>query len=121
MGSKKDIDKTSGPSKADRESGKADYGAGPVDHFTGDMVTTGLTSLLPAPGLYPEACHQGDYDLSSLDSPESSESEPNELQVGTVIEDDTWDVLASFIGCIDAPADWAINHDYYLHGVEKQK
>jgi hypothetical protein len=35
------------------------------------------------------------------------------------IEGDAWDVLESLIGTINAPPDWASEHDHYLYGTAK--
>lgn len=32
-----------------------------------------------------------------------------------------WDVLDSLAGSIDAPADWAQEHDHYLYGTPKRE
>jgi hypothetical protein len=31
-----------------------------------------------------------------------------------------WDVLRAFAGTIEAPEDWAIEHDHYLYGTPKR-
>ena len=31
-----------------------------------------------------------------------------------------WDVLAQLAGSVDAPADWAAEHDHYLYGSPKR-
>lgn len=31
-----------------------------------------------------------------------------------------WEVLAALIGTVDAPEDWAAQHDHYLYGAEKR-
>jgi hypothetical protein len=33
---------------------------------------------------------------------------------------DAWDVLRSLIGCVEAPRDWAEEHNHYLYGQEKR-
>jgi len=33
---------------------------------------------------------------------------------------DAWDVLAQLAGTIDAPPDWANEHDHYLYGTPKR-
>jgi len=35
-------------------------------------------------------------------------------------EGDAWDVLASLSGTIEAPDDWAGEHDHYLYGTPKR-
>jgi hypothetical protein len=32
-----------------------------------------------------------------------------------------WDVLEEFAGTVDAPSDWASEHDHYLYGIPKQQ
>ncbi len=31
-----------------------------------------------------------------------------------------WDAISSLVGSIDAPADWAAEHDHYLYGTPKR-
>ncbi len=33
---------------------------------------------------------------------------------------DVWDVLESLVGTVEAPSDWAIEHDHYLYGTPKR-
>jgi hypothetical protein len=33
----------------------------------------------------------------------------------------TWDILASLAGSVDAPEDWANQHDHYLYGTPKSE
>lgn len=33
---------------------------------------------------------------------------------------DAWDVLDALAGTVDAPSDWAAEHDHYLYGTEKR-
>lgn len=33
---------------------------------------------------------------------------------------DVWDVLEALTGAIEAPADWASEHDHYLYGTSKR-
>ena len=35
-------------------------------------------------------------------------------------EEDAWDVLEALVGTIEAPSDWAIEHDHYLYNTPKQ-
>ncbi len=35
-------------------------------------------------------------------------------------EPDAWDVLDELTGSIEAPADWASEHDHYLYGTPKR-
>ena len=37
-----------------------------------------------------------------------------------VIKPDAWGVLESLSGTIEAPADWAAEHDHYLYGTAKR-
>ena len=32
-----------------------------------------------------------------------------------------WDVLESFTGAVEAPADWSAEHDHYLYGTPKHQ
>ncbi len=34
---------------------------------------------------------------------------------------DAWDVLDALAGAIDAPSDWAAEHDHYLYGTPKRQ
>ena len=34
--------------------------------------------------------------------------------------EDIWDTLADLTGVVEAPADWALEHDHYLYGTPKQ-
>lgn len=36
-------------------------------------------------------------------------------------EDDAWDVLERFAGTVDAPPDWASEHNHYLYGTPKRQ
>ena len=38
-----------------------------------------------------------------------------------VSEGDAWDVLESLTGVIEAPTDWASEHDHYLYGTPKRQ
>jgi hypothetical protein len=33
----------------------------------------------------------------------------------------TWDVLDSLTGTVEAPADWSAEHDHYLYGTPKRQ
>ena len=33
----------------------------------------------------------------------------------------TWDVLDSLTGSVEAPQDWSFEHDHYLYGVPKKR
>ncbi len=58
-----------------------------------------------------------------VDSP--LDLEPNTRYVITiqtalpVAEGDVWDTLESQIGALEAPQDWAAEHDHYLYGTPK--
>jgi len=39
----------------------------------------------------------------------------------TSIEGDAWDVLERLAGTVDAPPDWASEHDHYLYGTVKHQ
>jgi hypothetical protein len=50
--------------------------------------------------------------------------EPNTRYVAIIQAEDgegekgnAWDVLEHFAGSIEAPADWAAEHDHYLYGI----
>ncbi len=36
------------------------------------------------------------------------------------LEGDAWDLLNRLAGTIDAPEDWSIEHDHYIHGTPKR-
>ena len=53
--------------------------------------------------------------------------EPNRPYVLTVTEkkekpaaSDVWSILGSLTGSVDAPEDWAQEHDHYLYGAPKR-
>ena len=35
-------------------------------------------------------------------------------------DEDAWDILERLTGSVDAPEDWAAEHDHYLYGTPKQ-
>lgn len=37
-----------------------------------------------------------------------------------IAEGDAWDVLEAMTGAIDAPEDWAAEHDHYLYGTPRR-
>uniref|UniRef100_A0A1D9GBW9 SbsA Ig-like domain-containing protein n=1 Tax=Moorena producens (strain JHB) TaxID=1454205 RepID=A0A1D9GBW9_MOOP1 len=39
-----------------------------------------------------------------------------ETEVTTVTSQNAWDVLEGFAGTVEAPSDWAMEHDHYLYG-----
>jgi hypothetical protein len=39
----------------------------------------------------------------------------------TLAEGDAWDVLEMLTGAVDAPPDWAAEHDHYLYGSPKKQ
>ena len=56
--------------------------------------------------------------------------EPNKRYVITIVsedinssdkEADVWDVLEDLTGTVDAPEDWASQHDHYLYGTPKRQ
>ncbi len=38
------------------------------------------------------------------------------LEASPELEGDAWDLLKRLAGTIDAPPDWSIEHDHYIHG-----
>jgi hypothetical protein len=60
--------------------------------------------------------------------PESPISlEPNQRYVVTIQTepaakqvDDGWDAISNLVGSVEAPTDWAAEHDHYLYGTPKQ-
>ena len=51
---------------------------------------------------------------------------PNTRYVSTlrslpVADGDAWDVLEEQAGKLDAPRDWASQHDHYLYGIPKRQ
>ncbi len=54
----------------------------------------------------------------------SVDLEPNRRYVVTIermlpTEGDAWDVLEALTGTVQAPADWAKEHNHYLYGTHK--
>ncbi|MBN3868894.1 MAG: hypothetical protein V7L00_10245 [Nostoc sp.] len=57
--------------------------------------------------------------------------EPNKRYVITIVSEDinssetkaadVWDVLEDLTGTVDAPEDWASQHDHYLYGTPKHQ
>ncbi|MHC5725888.1 MAG: hypothetical protein ACYTXY_17475 [Nostoc sp.] len=57
--------------------------------------------------------------------------EPNKRYVITIVSEDinssetkaadVWDVLEDLTGTVDAPEDWASQHDHYLYGTPKRQ
>lgn len=43
-----------------------------------------------------------------------------EAEVAEVEKPTAWDVLRPYIGTLDMPADWSIEHDHYLYGTPKR-
>ncbi len=43
-----------------------------------------------------------------------------ELPAETAKSGDAWDVLEALAGTLDAPPDWASEHDHYLYGTPKR-
>lgn len=42
-------------------------------------------------------------------------------EVATLEKSDAWDVLEKFAGTVEAPSDWAREHDHYLYGTPKNE
>jgi hypothetical protein len=77
------------------------------------MITKTLTAVFDGRVLQPE---------SPLDL------EPNARYVITIQDahpgegiGDAWDVLEALTGTIEAPSDWAREHNHYLYGTPKRK
>ncbi len=66
------------------------------------------------------------FDGEVLRPDEPLDLEPNVRYVVTIqpeaeVEKPTaWDVLRPYIGTLDMPADWSIEHDHYLYGTPKR-
>ncbi len=43
-----------------------------------------------------------------------------ELPISATESKDAWDILETLTGSVDAPPDWAEQHDHYLYGTPKQ-
>lgn len=62
------------------------------------------------------------FDGSVLRPDTPLDLEPNTRYILTIQPDaaasegDAWDVLERFTGTVDAPPDWASEHDHYLYG-----
>ena len=44
-----------------------------------------------------------------------------ETEAVTVTPGDAWDVLEAFSGTVEAPSDWASEHDHYLYNTPKRQ
>ena len=44
-----------------------------------------------------------------------------ELPSAASMAGDAWEVLETLTGSVDAPVDWAAEHDHYLYGTPKQE
>ena len=44
-----------------------------------------------------------------------------EIPEKTADNGDAWDLLAALAGSVQAPEDWAAEHDHYLYGTPKHK
>ncbi len=42
-----------------------------------------------------------------------------EREIQEVESQSAWDVLEKLVGSVDAPEDWAVEHDHYLYGTSK--
>lgn len=70
------------------------------------------------------------FDGSVLKPDTPLQLEPNKRYVITLIAEETksetrassdaWDVLEDLAGTVDAPQDWASEHDHYLYGTPKR-
>lgn len=67
------------------------------------------------------------FDGSVLRPDDSADLEPNTRYVITIhrielpaSQEDAWDVLEENAGSIEAPSDWAAEHDHYLYGTPKR-
>lgn len=71
------------------------------------------------------------FDGSVLRPDTPLELEPNKRYLITIVSldnnssqvtaADAWDVLEDFAGTVDAPDDWASQHDHYLYGTAKRQ
>ncbi|MBF2007977.1 antitoxin family protein [Chlorogloeopsis fritschii PCC 9212] len=67
------------------------------------------------------------FDGSVLRPDVSLDLTPNTRYVITIQElkepssGDAWDVLEAIAGTVDAPSDWASEHDHYLYGTPKKE
>ncbi len=68
------------------------------------------------------------YDGEVLRPDSSLDLEPNRRYILTIEgavplkeKGDAWDVLEKLAGSIQAPPDWAEEHDHYLYGTAKRK
>ncbi len=55
--------------------------------------------------------------------PQQAEANVESQQTERIIpagNEDIWDTLAGLTGVVEAPADWALEHDHYLYGTPKQ-
>ncbi len=66
------------------------------------------------------------FDGEALHPESPLDLEPNKRYVITIQDvplstrDAAWDVLESLIGTVEAPEDWASEHDHYLYGTPKR-
>jgi hypothetical protein len=44
-----------------------------------------------------------------------------ELPTATAAKQDAWDILETLTGSLEAPIDWATEHDHYLYGTPKRR
>ncbi len=44
-----------------------------------------------------------------------------QVEENGVETENAWDVLERFTGTVDAPPDWASEHDHYLYGTPKRR
>lgn len=45
---------------------------------------------------------------------------PMTSTIEAVEQEDAWDILDAFVGSVDAPEDWSVEHDHYLYGTPKR-
>lgn len=67
------------------------------------------------------------FDGHSLYPDTPLDLEPNKRYVITIStgfqtaeEGSAWDILETLVGTLEAPEDWASEHDHYLYGVPKR-
>ena len=49
------------------------------------------------------------------------ESIPSAPAAQKTLDADAWDVLEALTGALEAPTDWAAEHDHYLYGTPKRQ
>jgi hypothetical protein len=68
------------------------------------------------------------YDGRVLHPESPSDLEPDKRYLITIqselpsdAEGDAWDILEALTGALEAPDDWAAEHDHYLYGAPKRQ